>query len=113
MRVTLMTTAAAMALALAGCKKPAPEARESDVTNSLTQVPADTEVAPPAEPAPPPAPPANVARVDPAPTPVERPVREEARIEDDADASGMTARLPADRDSQPADQGAEEAKDKQ
>ena len=117
MRATPMKTAlitAALALALAGCKKPAPEAQDSDVSNALTEVPADTELAiPPAEVVPVPA--APVAEAPPAPVaiPVERTVREVQQIEEDAEASGMTARLPAERDLQPAEEQAEEAQDKE
>ena len=108
MRFALVTTAA-LVLALAGCKKPAPEIEPSEVGNSLTEVPADN-FAPPVVVAPPVAPPvaANTATATPPPAPpVERTVREEQQIEEDADASGMTARLPADDDTQPTDQSAE------
>ena len=107
MRSTLVTITA-LALAVAGCKKPAPEAEQSEVSNSLTEVPADNLVAPPIVEAPPiVAPPAmNAAAAQPL-RPIEPTVREEQQIEEDADASGMTARLPSDEDPQPADQGSE------
>lgn len=106
---------AAFALALVGCTKPAPEAEQSDVSNSLTQVPAEVDLTPPPVAVAPtaPAPTPVVVRDPPVAAPVERTVREEQQIQDDADASGMTARLPADRDTQPVDAAAEEAKDKQ
>lgn len=113
MRRATVTTAV-LALALAGCKKPAPEARESDVSNALTEVPAEVDAPVPsaesAAPTPPPV--ATVAPAARPPAPAERTVREEQQISEDADASGMTARLPADGDTQPADQQAEEAQDK-
>lgn len=111
MRFATIVTTAALALALAGCKKPAPEARESEVSNSLAQVPPDVEAPLPAQVAPV-APPviADAPRTQPT-APPPRPAGKDEQISDDADAAGMTARLPEDRDTQPAEQKAEEVKE--
>lgn len=115
-RASALMIVAALALAATGCTKHAPEAEQSDVSNALVEVPAEIDLTPP---------PVAVAPIAPKPatvvvrettttvTPAERTVREEQQIQDDADAVGMTARLPAERDTQPVDAQAEEAKDKQ
>lgn len=115
-RTSALVTVAALALALAGCKKPVPEAEQSDVSNALVEVPAEVDLTPPPVAVAPVAPPPATVVVRETTTttiaPAEQTVREEQQIQDDADAVGMTARLPAERDTQPVDAQAE-AKDKQ
>ena len=103
MRMAMTGTAlAAGLLALAACSKPDPEGPMDDNTLGLDQpmTNASTEVTPIETPtvAPEPLPDANAAAVI-APPP-EAPIKPDAQVLDDADATGMTARV--SRDAPPA-----------
>ena len=93
---------AAGLLGLAGCSKPDPEGPMDDNTLGLDQpmTNASAEVAPVETPtvAPEPSPDANAAAAI-APPP-EEPIKPDAQVLDDADATGMTARI--SRDAPPA-----------
>ena len=90
------TIAIAAALGLAACSSKAPETTDNAVDNATVEVPAAENVA-----VPPPAAnttaPANVAVAAPEPA---KP--NEAQIQEDADATGMTARLPSSDETAPA-----------
>lgn len=84
-RFTLIALASLGALALSACGKKEEEAPE--VVNNLVEPPADIEVV---NDTPPPAPIENTP--EPAAPPV---IGEDQQTLDDADATGMTARIPA------------------
>lgn len=92
LRMTTMLAAAGL-LALAGCSRSEPEqpAPEDNVVETMPTADATPEALPSAEPLPTPTPIANVADVPP-----EKPVAPDAQMIDDADATGMTARVSRD-----------------
>lgn len=99
-----LAMAATMPIALAGCSDTAPG--EAPATNEAT-TPEPEPIAPVPVPVPiaPPAP--EPVREEPTNTveapPPEKPITADAQMLDDADATGMTARLQRDADSAPAD----------
>lgn len=98
-RMTKLLAAAGL-LALAGCSRPEPEqpAGEDNVIETMPTADATPEALPSAEPVATPTPIANVADVPP-----EKPVAPDAQMIEDADATGMTARV--SRDDAPAAAG--------
>ena len=91
------------ALALAGCSRSEPEQPPTDVNMVEDTGVTETEAAPaPVEAAPVEAPPVAPAVVEP---PREKPVAPDEQMLDDADATGMTARVT--RDEAPAENEAE------
>lgn len=95
MRKTLILTFAA-ALALAACGK---KDEEAAPVNNLVEPPVENVIVEEPDAVPPPA--ANNA-AEPAPAPAPD-ISEDQQIQDDAAATGMTARLPADGESSPVE----------
>ncbi len=92
--MTKTITAGLFALALlAGCSRSEPEAEEATMTNSVEEVTAPIE-----EPTPAPAPVEAVPEAAPAPVapPKAEAIAPDEQMQDDADATGMTARVRRD-----------------
>lgn len=103
MRKTL-TLAFAATLALAACGK-----REEDnaaAVNNLVEPPVENVIIDEPDALPPPAATNNMAAAVPVPAPD---ISEDQQVQDDAAATGMTARLPADGESSPAEAEASNA----
>lgn len=98
--MTMRIAVVVLALAIAGCARSEPEQNAAMEMNGIEAEPLNEML-----PAPPPLPVENVAEAEPEPKP--DPVADAAQIQDDADASGMTARMPAGEDSAPANEAAE------
>lgn len=95
--VSRLSIAAAFALALAGCSRGGSEAEQ----NVTAAEPAGTTVEIP-ETVAPPVIPSEPAEPAPAENVTEEQLSEEAQMQEDADATGMTSRLPVPGESAPA-----------
>lgn len=101
MKIRTVALFAASAIALAACSnQPAEETpvAETNVAN-IVEAPANVVELAPETPSPPPV--ENVASATPAPAPT---LSSDEQTLDDADATGMTAKVNRDEDSQPARQ---------
>ena len=99
MRIPVILTLAAAALTLAGCSKDSPQ-EEAPVENNAVEAP--VEIAPVNNAAPP----ANITN-EAAPVAPPPEFSDDEQMRDDADATGLTARLPQDGGEQPGSSGNE------